>query len=929
MKPKHILFGMLALFAASCANDEMNEVAALKQNGIQVTAGLRANTRVNFEQDGNVTHALWEEGDQITLYAPSQGYLPYQVSTLSEDATSATFTPINDALQNTDETIYAAHRADMEADIADGMATLPNTDTWTDEHPLPFAYAISKVADGKLNLSFEHVFAYLKLTLNAETVAGSTNKSIAVIGLSTTSDEPLSNIYGFFNIPEQEYVIEKGSNHMFFTLQEPFTATGTAEKSVYIPILPQSAGKTITINIFGDYEAADTLFTESKEVPSTGFVAGRAYTYSPKSSITRVGNTVTLTEAGTLSQAISATEKDTITSLKIIGPLNGDDIRLIREMAGSDVWGDSTEGKLTDLDISEAFIVEGGGSYYTTGYTSYTTEDNVIGELMFAETILERIQLPQNITSIADRSFQFSSLTNITIPNNVTTIGSQVFYNCSSLTDVSIGLGVTTIGASAFRRCTSLTSITIPNGITEIADYTFLECSSLSGVVIGSDVTSIGAYAFQLCTSLPTITLPESLLSIGEETFERCTLLSKVTCNAATPPTLGSSALKNIASSATLNVPSGTYSAYMASDWAQYFTTIDDGEEHGSYENGVATVVTAGTLSTLIPEEEKYTITTLKVVGPLNGDDIRFIREMAGRDVNGDETEGQLVDLDMSEASIVEGGGEYTGSYYPNDDLNAGYISSSYTSDNKVGNYMFSLTILKNITLPSNITSIGEGAFCYCVSLPSITIPDGVTSIGEWAFRGCSSLANITIPDGLTSIEDHAFYNCSSLISINIPDGITSIGAAVFYRCSALPSITLPSNITSIGSGAFIGCSALASINIPSGVTSIGINAFLGCSSLANITIPDGVTLIEDNTFNGCTALTSINIPDGVTSIGRMAFEGCNSLLEVTSNASIPPTLGSSCFQYIYSSTLIVPTGTYAAYMASDWASYFTTIEEK
>ena len=473
-----------------------------------------------------------------------------------------------------------------------------------------------------------------------------------------------------------------------------------------------------------------------------------------------------------------------------------------------------------------------------------------------------------------------------------------------------------------------MANITIPDGVTLIEENTFNGCTALTSINIPDGVTSIGSTAFYGCTALTSINIPDGVTSIGSSAFSGCSSLLEVTSNASIPPTLGSSCFQYIYSS-TLIVPAGTYAAYMASDWAQYFTTIDDGEEHGSYENGVATVVTAGTLSTLIPEEEKYTITKLKVVGPLNGSDIRYIREMAGRDVNGDETEGQLVDLDMSEASIVEGGGEYTGSYYPNDDPDAGYISSSYTSDNKVGNYMFSLTILKNITLPSNITSIGEGAFCYCVSLPSITIPDGVTSIGEWAFQGCSSLANITIPDGLTSIEDFAFYNCSSLISINIPDGVTSIGSTVFYHCSALPSITLPSNITSIGSGAFIGCSALASINIPSGVTSIGINAFLGCSSLANITIPDGVTLIEDNTFNGCTALTSINIPDGVTSIGRMAFEGCNSLLEVTSNASIPPTLGSSCFQYIYSSTLIVPTGTYAAYMASDWASYFTTIEEK
>ena len=768
MKPKHILFGMLALFAASCANDEMNEVAALKQNGIQVTAGLTANTRVNFEQDGNVTHALWEEGDQITLYAPSQGYLPYQVSTLSEDAASAIFTPINDALQNTDETIYAAHRAGMEADIADGMATLPNTDTWTDEHPLPFAYAISKVADGKLNLSFEHVFAYLKLTLNAETVAGSTNKSIAVIGLSTTSDEPLSNIYGFFNIPEQEYVIEKGSNHMFFSLQEPFTATGTDEKSVYIPILPQSAGKTITINIFGDYEAADTLFTESKEVPSTGFVAGRAYTYSPKSSITRVGNTVTLTEASTLSKAISTTEKDTITSLKIIGPLNGDDIRFIREMAGRDVNGNETTGKLTYLDISEASIVAGGGYYFATENESFYTENSGIGGWMFYETIIENIQLPQNATLIGPSAFAYSSLKSITIPNGVTSIGGNAFVGCASLVNVTIPEGVTEIPASAFSSCTSLTSISIPSSVTEIAFRAFNGCSSLSSVIIGNGVTSIGDNAFEDCSYLASINLPDALTSIGSSAFHNCSSL------------------------ASIYIPDAV-------------ATIGNGAFYGC---------------TILKSVEFSSESSLTLIDELTFRECSSLISISIPDAVTEIASSAFYECSSLVSAIVGSGVTSIGdnAFYHCTSLESLNLPDALTS---IGESAFSgCSALTSINIPDGVTSINKSTFNNCTSLTSVTIGNGVTSIGETAFFKCSSLTSINLPDALISIGSNAFTGSSKLESIIIPSGVTSLADAAFYYCSSLSEVTCEAtNPPTLGSIAFFLVASPSTLIVPIGCT--------------------------------------------------------------------------------------------------------------
>ena len=75
--------------------------------------------------------------------------------------------------------------------------------------------------------------------------------------------------------------------------------------------------------------------------------------------------TIKLEKAGTLPDRIASSEKYKITNLKIIGEINGTDLRMIREMAGSISYGNSTDGKLSVLDLSEAKIVEGGDSYYT------------------------------------------------------------------------------------------------------------------------------------------------------------------------------------------------------------------------------------------------------------------------------------------------------------------------------------------------------------------------------------------------------------------------------------------------------------------------------------------------------------------------------------------------------------------------------------
>ena len=199
----------------------------------------------------------------------------------------------------------------------------------------------------------------------------------------------------------------------------------------------------------------------------------------------------------------------------------------------------------------------------------------------------------------------------------------------------------------------------------------------------------------------------------------------------------------------------------------------------------------AGTLPDRIGSSKKYKITNLKIIGEINGTDLRMIRDMAGSSSNGNSTDGKLSVLDLSKAKIVEGGDCYHINYYTFND-----VIGSYAFDGCSG--------LTNLTLPAGITEIGEGAFFGCSGLTSLTLPAGITKIGSFAFQHCSGLTSLTLPAGITRIDDYAFSGCSGLTSLNLPAGITSIGDEAFQNCSGLTSIYVyAEKVPKIGSNVF------------------------------------------------------------------------------------------------------------------------------
>ena len=255
----------------------------------------------------------------------------------------------------------------------------------------------------------------------------------------------------------------------------------------------------------------------------------------------------------------------------------------------------------------------------------------------------------------------------------------------------------------------------------------------------------------------------------------------------------------------------------------------------------------------------------------------------------------------------------------------AGNTYAIPNSVDSIGNRAFQLcSTLTQITIPENVTKIGEWAFAGS-ALTQATVPGSVTSIGIGAFQECSELTEVTLncpnlgeqmfaldsklttvnlQDNVTSIGNFAFYSCSGIQGITIPNSVNSIGNSAFYYCSALAEITFPENLASIGNYAFEGCHALTQITIPNSVTHIGEGAFYACAMLETVTIGNGVSYMGLNAFAYCAALTEVNL--SCPNIGQQAFSFCEKLATVNLLDGVE-NIGSYAFAYCPFTTISIP----------------------
>lgn len=312
----------------------------------------------------------------------------------------------------------------------------------------------------------------------------------------------------------------------------------------------------------------------------------------------------------------------------------------------------------------------------------------------------------------------------------------------------------------------------------------------------------------------------------------------------------------------------------------------------------------AGMLSVVIGDDI-YKYTTISIAGPLNGDDLRTLRHMAGRGIDGSATNGRLADIDISGARIVAGGG--------------GYDAARYSEDDVVGVGLFAAcNNLKNIKLPMDVVRIEKDAFLNCSSLRSIVIPATVSSIVPSA--GCTSLEEISVSGANTS------YTSS--------DGVLLSGDAksiLWFPMGKRGDYALPVTVTAVGPYAFRDCS-IEKFVFPAGLTKIGECAFYN-SKVREVVLPSTLKMLPTGVFQKCADLKIVRLGNDVELLSDYVFDGCP-LTDLYITAPLPPVCGSNTFattgaDFVKTCRLHVPKGRKKYYRANaKWNVFDNIVEE-
>ena len=336
---------------------------------------------------------------------------------------------------------------------------------------------------------------------------------------------------------------------------------------------------------------------------------------------------------------------------------------------------------------------------------------------------LSSVTIPGSVKFIGDNTFSgCSGLTSIDIPNSVLSIGAYAFSGCAGLT--TIELHTKTIG-NWFSGCSSIETITIGSEVESIEDGVFKDFSNiqrinisdlskwcgitlnssffpytitdrwgdtytssrsyqlylngeeLTNLIIPDDVKSIGSYIFSYCSSLTSVTIGSGVTSIGNCAFSGCQNLTDIYILSENAPEVGSN---SFGTNKTLHVPN---TSYLKQPWLSFGTIVpSSGGEFEGIDNTIITFADATVKERLV----------------------------------------QICDYNKDgEISMWE----------------------AAAADNIPSFDSYELTSFNELKYFTGITTIPSMTFINCSKLISITIPENVTSIGDNAFSGCTSLTQL------------------------------------------------------------------------------------------------------------------------------------------------------------------------------------------
>ena len=422
--------------------------------------------------------------------------------------------------------------------------------------------------------------------------------------------------------------------------------------------------------------------------------------------------------------------------------------------------------------------------------------------------------LPSNMASGC------SSIDTLIITSNVGNIGTNAFSNSSKKSNAFYFINNSgNISSSAFAECDKLCKLVITDSVKNIGTKAFYSCDGINGEATYylNNRGVINESAFANCSAIKTLLIDTCVGDIGQYAFQKCSGLENLT-------------IKNngkIGLKAFEKASKGNPATYVISN----IGFIDD----SAFANCTAMKnLTVDSSVTTIGQYAFQKCSALENVTIKN---------------NG------KIGLKAFEGSSTGNPATYVIS-------NIGFIDDSAFAN---------CTAMKNLTVDSSVTTIGQYAFQKCSALENVTIKNN-GKIGLKAFEGSSTGNPATyVISNVGLIDESAFANCSKLQKVRLGNEVGDINQRAFYNCVLLDSLTLPNTVKTLGDSVFYNCKNLAFAQLSNTLSTIGKAAFDRCNSLPEMFIPKSVSSIGEGTFNQCTSLSVIGFEDGTTplSLGR------------------------------------------------------------
>ncbi len=500
-------------------------------------------------------------------------------------------------------------------------------------------------------------------------------------------------------------------------------------------------------------------------------------------------------------------------SLTVVGPLNGEDLSVLRHMAGANAYdSDPTDGRLSYLNLWNADIrKDNSNSYNGNGIDEYVDADNKVPDYLFENcTALHTIILPKSATYIGENIFEDASgLRRVAVGLNTTEYECDILQNLEGISELvfitnkhasssykdpweaEIGqayvpysqLGDYLGDGNLTRRAHSVISMFEDDAVMKALAKKglffpdeYVTKANVDSIFTGNtDIVTFNDFnrfqnlkvlgnTFENCSSMRSISLPLYLEEISKDAFAGCTRLDTIYVKCDTVPELAHDAFRNLPSDFSIIVPKTLCKLYR-SKWEQYADHINP---DNSYYSGDDIIVVRTTAPNTLAEKLGLTTTASAGIDSF----WPWITSVSGdySKIKKIKIVGPISALDFDVMRYLAGycpwiqSPNYAGTLEYIDLYDAEIVETETHLRGELSSFLahgFRPITVEEDCLPYH-------AFLKAYNLKTVILPKTCTEVESRAFQECSSLEVLVIGDDMKDFNWNSLDDDVSLVRMYI-----------------------------------------------------------------------------------------------------------------------------------------------------------------